>query len=253
MTDRPRRSGEDVVTWAIETGRFREQRAGYWRRRLAEGSARESDIEALASVDLPGSGTPVYASAGNAGRPVRAGSAPAGDPAGEYLANDAMYREASTVAPPPDLFPGGGSLPLATASGLDPRAMSGVPWWLRPAIAEAPTRQEAVELLQAASTPEGVAASAMDKRFTNSPGLGDFKARVRSWAMESSRVLGEQEREAQYEQAKSVAAAAAASLSDDRSDDELYDVIFGSADRHRAGLAETQRKHNEARRNGGRR
>jgi hypothetical protein len=56
---------------------------------------------------------------------------------------------------------------------------------------------------------------------------------------------GERAREAQYAEAKNVAAAARTAL-EDKSDDELYDILFGSVDQHRASLAETQRRHNNA-------
>lgn len=246
MTDRPRRSDEDVIAWAIETGRFSEQRAAHYRRSLDAGKITASAIEMLVPIDDDGPAPIRASSPGGARRPVRAATAPAGDPAGEFLANDAMYREASTVAPPPELFPGGGALPLATASGLDPRAMSGVPWWLRPAIAEAPTLSEATQLLQDASTPEGVAASGLETRYTNSPGLKDFKVRVQSWAMQGGAAAGAREWEAQYEQAKNVAAAAARPM-EERSDAELYDVIFGSADQHQARIADTERQYKRAR------
>lgn len=106
---------------------------------------------------------------------------------------------------------------------------------------------EAVELLQDASTPDGVAACSVDTRFTAARGLQDFKARVQGWAIRGGDAAAQRERDDRHDRSIAARAAAREVPLEERSNDELYDVLFGEADRHRASIAATQQRYNEAR------
>ncbi|MCP2336133.1 hypothetical protein [Actinomadura rupiterrae] len=231
-----------MIDWAVRTGRIMASRRDFYRKEIKAGRVTEVDVEDLASVLDPSEPDgQVEASPGRhaaSARNAHVVSAFAGDPAGELLAEatrgDHAYRDASRVSAPPELFPGSGVLPLATASGLDPRVMSGAPWWTRPAIAEAETLPEALELLQDASSAEGIAAHTLDGRFAEARGLRDFYARVERWAVAGGAAAGERARDAAVAARRAIAAAA--KPVEERAADELYDEIFGSADRRRAEL-----------------
>ncbi|MDL4814970.1 hypothetical protein [Actinomadura opuntiae] len=250
--DRPRRGGEDVVTWAVETGRIAAAAADKTRSDIAMCRHSEAALEAMASPypapkpatqppakppaparpAAPPAATPPAAAARPA--PVRAASE---DPAAVLLRDmPSTYQEAMAAGPPPQLFPGGaggGTLPNVTASGLAPAELASVPWWCRPAIAEAPTLDQARFLLAGArDDPE---AANVGHEFTGATGYVDFRSLVQEWAMAGAAAADQNRQVAQARQARAVAAATHKPVTE-LTDDELYAAAFGEGDRHRAAV-----------------
>ena len=94
-------------------------------------------VAASASAGLSG----IYPGAADALQAIY--SAATGRPA------SAVYGSAGAQAP--EAFPGSGDIPLATASGMDPKLLERAPWQARWAIANAPTMAEASSLLNESS------------------------------------------------------------------------------------------------------
>ncbi|MDL4815474.1 hypothetical protein [Actinomadura opuntiae] len=176
--------------------------------------------------------TPRAASA----RPAHAAASPTGPAADLLREMPSAYREAAAAGPPPQLFPGGaggGTLPNVTASGMDPAELASVPWWCRPAIAEAPTLDQARFLLAGAR--EDPEAANVGHEFTGATGYVDFSMSVQSWAMAGASVAAENRQVAAERQARAVAAATHRPVTE-LSEDELYEAAFGQGDRHRASV-----------------
>jgi len=153
---------------------------------------------------------------------------------------DWVYQDALTTGPAPELFPGGpngGTLPTATASGLDPAELAAAPWWCRPAIAEAPTTAEASGLL-ATALDDPDAAEAY-RTFTGTDGYAGFAGRVDEWVTGGSTASVQREQDARYEAARAARAAArtaAAAPRPEPTDDETYAAVFAEADQRREQL-----------------
>ena len=179
MSDRPRRPGEDVIAWALETGRILDGDA--WRARLAAGQATEQIVESLHPVDLG----PLRAIENRAQRvetvrrpaPVATAS---GNPLvdGHRTSNPTLTARASRNAPAPTLFPTG-DLPAFTASGVDPQALLQVPWQARHAVARAATPAEAYALLDQYGGPGGELLIGDD--MAGEPANREYERRVQNW------------------------------------------------------------------------
>lgn len=135
----------------------------------------------------------------------------------------------------PTLF-SSGDLPPFTASGMDPSALLSVPWFARHAVAAAKTQEQAYELVEAMSGPDGDVAASLDAAVVHHIGNVDYKQRVQSWVMagDTAAAAKEQDRGARA----AVAARASAPRVENLTGDELYDNLFGAADRSRAALRE---------------
>lgn len=142
MSDSAPGRGEDVVAWAVRTGRILASGAPAWRNRLKTGTATEAGLKSLVAVpelpkltaaarSAPTRVAPTRVAAGWS--PARAPAVAAGRSDSHLLArnplvvavassNPRAYADASARGPPPTLF-AGGDLPPFTASGLDPNML----------------------------------------------------------------------------------------------------------------------------------
>lgn len=240
--DRPRRTGEDVIAWAEETGRVTAGTSPQWRALLKDGQTTERFIESLASIYPPAAAGTGVPSSARPSASLRAASAES--PAAELLRSmtggDSTFREilASGVALP-TLFPSG-DLPEQTASGLDPGKLAAAPWWTRPAIAEASSLAEAEELLAAAVDDPSIL-EASDRAFSRAAGYRDFETSIRAAAMDAGRVKVERDADAQVQAARRARNAAAAAPVSEPSEAELYEAVFGEGDRRREKAAASHR------------
>jgi len=175
-------TGEDVVDWAVRTGRLTASSRDTYRARLHDGRITEADIRSLASA-LPtitaGGGNrqdiaPALRARLNSGptprastRPVARAGAPTaydGNPLVESAraANPGLVNAASRLGQPPTLF-ASGNVPPFCASGIDPSVLEDVPWQARHAVASAPTLSTAYELVQRYAGPRGHALAAAEQ------------------------------------------------------------------------------------------
>lgn len=179
MADRRRRPGEDVIAWALETGRI--INGDDWRARLNDGRATEQLIESLTPVDLGrlerlesriARPEPI--------RPPAAAALQSRNPLvdGYRASNPALTARALRNSPAPTLFPTG-DLPAFTASGIDPQALLQVPWQARHAVARAATTTEAYALLNQYGGPEGELL--IGDELANDPANQDYQRRVSAW------------------------------------------------------------------------
>jgi hypothetical protein len=156
--DRPRDvlAGEDVVTWAVRTGRIMAASADDYRRRLNRGGITEHQLESLSPVlagreieDVNASGNVVAFARGNR---TSNGAAYAASPIVDQIraTNPEVYRMASREASAPRLFGANHDrdLPVITASGLDPEILNQVPWQARHRIAAEADRGKVYELME---------------------------------------------------------------------------------------------------------
>lgn len=179
MTDRPRRPGEDVIAWALETGRILD--GGAWRDRLANGQATEQTLASLTPVDLG----PLMAMQDRAmgPQPIRPAAAVAMNSSnplvdGHRASNPTLTARAMRNSPPPTLFPTG-DLPAFTASGVDPQALLQVPWQVRHAVARASTTTEAYAMLDQYGGPDG--AHLVGDDVATEPANREYERRVQEW------------------------------------------------------------------------
>lgn len=179
MTDRPRRPDEDVIAWALETGRILDGSA--WRTRLAAGQATEQTLASLNPVDLG----PLMAMHDRTvgPQPIRPAAPVAMNSSnplvdGHRAANPTLTARAMRNSPAPTLFPTG-DLPAFTASGVDPQALLQVPWQARHAVARAATTTEAYSLLNQYGGPEGELLIGND--LARDPANQDYERRVGDW------------------------------------------------------------------------
>lgn len=202
-TDRMPQPGEDLVTWAVETGRVHAGRADSWRQRLQRQPelGRVLSAMALGAKDAAAwrqtSEPPPQTQTVSAARPP----APLADRnplvAAAAQREPSRYAAAAAKAQAPTLFQGG-DLPPFTASGIDPAALLNVPWQARHAVAAATTPAEAYSIVQTftgTNVDEGTTAASLD--FADHPANADYERRVTQW------------------------------LVDAMTEDELYDAVFG--------------------------
>jgi hypothetical protein len=100
------------------------------------------------------------------------------EPGGQQVVDAASKR-----TPPPTLF-SGGDLPPFTASGIDPQELLTVPWFARHAVAAIDSKDEARELIDVYSGPDGDVAARSD-RADQHPGNHAYQHRVNDWANEA--------------------------------------------------------------------
>lgn len=219
--DRTPRPGEDPLDWMLATGRMEQS-----------------------TYDLVKGRGAVAASAAEPQKPARpqwerkvAASVPAGVDPAWYSLNPAVDEAAqrglfgssvmASRGQVPTLF-ASGDLPSYCASGMSPQVLASVPWPSRHPIAAAATMQEAQELLEAVSGPDGWLVSQME--HLGHPQNGDYRQRVSDWVMKGSAAAGR----AETERAARVAASAVPTAdSAEMTDDEMYDALFGDSDRRR--------------------
>jgi hypothetical protein len=139
-------AGEDVVTWAVRTGRIMASSANEYRRRLDHGEITESAVEALYPAMSGQYVNDIQASSPRSGpvsivsrHPARSGNAYAASPVVDRIreANPNEFRAAARVSPAPKLFGANHNrdLPIVMASGMDPAILLQVPWQARHRIA----------------------------------------------------------------------------------------------------------------------
>lgn len=153
--NRPRRPGEDVVSFAVETGRILASSADDYRGRLTRGEITEQTVEALypalgyKSPDAIQAARPVSITSRH---PARSGNAYAASPVADRIqaSNPNEFRAASPVKGAPKLFGANNDrdLPIIMASGLDPAILMEVPWQVRHRIAAEPDRGKVYRLLE---------------------------------------------------------------------------------------------------------
>ena len=188
MTSTRRAPGEDIIAWAVRTGRIDAASSGAYRERLTAGTVTEAAITALAAVDPALLVAPVPARTGRFDL-AAATAAPTG--AAVFGRNPVVaaaaardvhaYTAAAAKAAPPTLF-AGGDLPPFTASGIDPAKLLSVPWQARHAIAAAPTTGEAYRLQQDYSGPGAEDIAALEQG--EHPGNLDYQRRAEQWLVD---------------------------------------------------------------------
>ena len=161
----PRSRGEIIaaaqaaVARAVERGAIRESRARWWQDQADKGVDVAATLDALTAVLPPR-------------RPAAAQRhAPPGEDPVQYSANPllaevrrakpALVAAAEAEGPAPRLF-GSADLPPFTASGLPPELLAAQPWPIRRALAEAPTRAAAYEIMDRYAGPDGAAMAHAD-------------------------------------------------------------------------------------------
>jgi len=188
--NRPCRTGESVVDWAVATGRVTAAYAAHWRRELATGQARVTDLERLAPDEKVAAANAADLARRGPVVDMRAVAAPAAGAAawgrnplvaGARDRNPRAAMAASEKRPAPTLF-AAGDLPPFTASGIDPKVLLQVPWQARHPVAAAPTTASAYQLVQDYSGPDAEMAAAVD--HSGHPANVDYEARVHSWLVE---------------------------------------------------------------------
>jgi hypothetical protein len=224
--DRPRAAGEDLVAWAVDTGRIAASEQTRWRGKPEQ--VQRVIFEALA----PGTARAIPATI--------AAAAPAGPPAGAdprwFAANPALddlarqhpaivRAAAGRTTAPPTLF-AGGDLPPFTASGIDPHVLMSVPWPVRHRIAATTSRAEALDLIEEFADP---ADAPMASEYMRDMGNRDYQARVLKWAAD---VATDYDR-ALPDPSRMVAASGGTKPVADMTDDEIDAAIFGELDRRR--------------------
>lgn len=90
-----------------------------------------------------------------------------------------LVDAASKVGPPPSLF-AEGDMPRATASGLDPAALRGLPWRAKVAAAWEPNRVDAFRIAQDYGTPDGDVMSRVE--LAGHPAVSRHINAVNAWA-----------------------------------------------------------------------
>jgi hypothetical protein len=141
----------DPVAWAFDTGRITASSAPEWRARLAGDRAGTSaTLRSLAPVLAAG-----------VGRVPDVAASPPRPKGYRNAVEELRQNHPSSVAaaeqavPPPELFAGSGDFAVATASGIEPAALNGLPWRARLAAAWASSRSEAFRLTQDFGGPDG--------------------------------------------------------------------------------------------------
>ena len=124
--------------------------------------------------------------------------------------NPVLAELAAADAPAPTLF-AGGDLPSFTASGVDPKVLTELPWQLRHAAAAEPDRGQVLAMVQ---NPD----EALSLGGGNHPGNDEYSGRIAQWK------AGTLPRVAAGGVAASTAPISAARRAD--LDDELYDSLF---------------------------
>lgn len=158
-------------------------------------------------------------------------------PGGHQMVANAARTEAAV----PTLF-ASGDLPVFTASGIDPSALLAVPWYARHTVAAATTQEQAYQLLEAYSGPDGEVAARLEG-VAGHPGNIDYQNRVQSWLMAGETAAQAQAQEREW-QAVMAARRRGETPVDHLTADQQYDRIFGPVDRAR----EESRKLRERRR-----
>lgn len=178
-------AGDDVVSWAVATGRLGESRAGWWRAQLASGAVSAEQLRALTPVPLDKEPAPARSrqplNLATVVEPTPTTDAYARNP----LLDAARARDPQSVAAAsrrataPTLF-GSGDLPPFTASGIDPSVLLRVPWQARHPVAAAPTTAAAFRLVEVYGDRDTAAADAAVE-FGPHPGNVDYQTRVKNW------------------------------------------------------------------------
>lgn len=189
--DRPRRPDEDVVDWAVETGRVSARTAPDWRASIRAGVTKPETIEGLASCMVPGVGPAGSLPSANAGRQVSAAVDAIGRPgasraharnplvdAARAAAPGMTVRAAAAATSTPTLF-STGDLPAFTASGIDPNLLLQVPWQARHAMAAATSTQAAYAILAECTGPDGPDAAELN--YSGDDGNRQYAKRVEQW------------------------------------------------------------------------
>jgi hypothetical protein len=86
---------------------------------------------------------------------------------------------AEAAVPAPELFGGTGNYPAATASGIDPAALSGLPWRARLAAAWEPDRAKAFAITQTFGGPDGEYLAAME--LSRNSAVKNYISTVEGW------------------------------------------------------------------------
>lgn len=209
-------NSDNLIAWALNTGRIHATSESRWRARLNNGETTEADVrslypippEILSSVDDNNSSH--FAASGGFSIPV-AGSRStyrrdddgliyAANPAIDELAigNSGAYSSAVEDDPEiPKLF-GKRDLPLATLSGLPVDVLTELPAVARHAVANEPNPAKAAEMANKyADVPE---LAAFD--LAGDPGWLDYLNRVKRWAIgydTREKKLTKEESDADYE------------------------------------------------------
>lgn len=176
-SNRPRRHDEDVVSWAVRTGRIMASSADSYRARLEHNEINEQFVEALYPA-MAGSYVEDVRAAGRSGpvsivsrHPAQNRDAYAANPIVDRLASShpAEFRAASLVKQPPKLFGinHDRDLPIVMASGMDPSILLEIPWQARHRIAAEPNPAKVYHLLEA---------------FANDPVLAEYEYGANSGA-----------------------------------------------------------------------
>jgi hypothetical protein len=166
------RTPAEVIASAVERGAISSGRARDYEAMAASGH----DISYLDDL----AGTPVLAERGYRLRTtpvVAARSAGYGlNPLLDEMtrARPALVSAALAEGAPPRLF-GDRDLPLVTASGVDPKVLASLPWQARRAVAAAPTRAEAYDLIDRVSASPGMAVMNPEVTGHNAEYVGAFR------------------------------------------------------------------------------
>lgn len=171
---------QDPVTWAVETGRVLPEMESAWRIDHRQNPAStESWLR-----DLPVTG-PVAASGAVSHIPYVTASPPPprayANAVAELRANiPQVIAAASAAEPAPEMFAGSGDNPLATASGIDPAALAGLPWRAKLAAAWASNRVDAFRISQDFGGPYGDVDAFAE--LSGHPAVRDYVSAVKTWA-----------------------------------------------------------------------
>lgn len=184
------------VAWSYCTGRITAGSVPEWRQRYDANPAGVAQSLALCVPALgPQGPQSVHASAGiiAAGGAVSHQPATAASPprprgfrnAVDELRSDnaGLIEAASRGGPAPEMFPGSGDQPRATASGIEVSAISGLPWRARLAAAWERDRLAAFRITQDYGDADGDVLSRDE--LSGHPAVVQYVERVRHWAATS--------------------------------------------------------------------